>query len=265
MSDVVSIVAAGSAAELGLVLFSLLATWALTVALRRRGVEPIQPRRADRAVVLHECTYLAVNMAASLLLLGLMARLWAAGAIRVRLDRPTFVSVSSEIVLYLAGLDVYTYAVHRLMHTRPLYRRFHAAHHRSRAPSALTAFSFHPVEWLALGLYLPLAMTAIDCHVITLAIVSVLQGFLNTLPHCGYEVAPRGWYQNPVSRLFVTTFYHELHHQRTTCNYGTLTTVWDRLLGTIPADFEQQFAAMKDRGSGRRCAPQPLESRSEHP
>jgi lathosterol oxidase len=249
MSDVVAMVAAGGAGELGLCLFSLAVTWALTAVVRRRGGRPIQAQRPGRAVVLHEITYLSINMAATLLLLGLTAGLWAAGVIHLRFDRPTVLSVSGEIVLYLAGLDVYTYAVHRLMHTRLLYRHVHTVHHRSRAPSALTAFSFHPVEWLILGLYFPLALAAFDYHVVTLAVVSVLQGFLNTLPHCGYEYAPRGWYKNRVSRLFLTAFFHELHHQRTTCNYGTVTTLWDRLLGTVPADFEEQFAAMKDRCS----------------
>ena len=265
MSDVTFMVLAGGAAQIAVLEFSLATTWALTATLRRRGVLPIQPPRASRSVVLHEIKYLSINLTASLLLIGVGARLGATGLVHVRLDRPPVLSAVSEIVLYLAGLDVYTYAVHRLMHTRWLYRHVHSVHHRSRTPSALTAFSFHPVEWLLLGLYVPLSLAAFDYHAVTLAVVFVLQGFLNTLPHCGYELAPRGWYENPVSKLFATTFYHDLHHQRTTCNYGTLTTLWDRLLGTIPADFEQQFAAMKDHDSRRRCAPHPLENRSEHP
>jgi Delta7-sterol 5-desaturase len=263
MSDVAFMVLAGGAAQFALFLFSLSATWALTATLRRRGITPIQQRRAGRAVVLHEIKYLSFNLGATLLLIGLSACLWAAGIIHIRLDRPTVLSAASEIVVHLAGLDVYTYAVHRLMHTRWLYRHVHSVHHRSRAPSALTAFSFHPVEWLLLGLYIPLSMTAIDYHLVTLAVVAVLQGFLNTMPHCGHECAPRGWYENPVSKIFATAFYHDLHHQRTTCNYGTVTTLWDRLLGAVPADFEKQFAAMKDRTSPGRRAPAPLRDASE--
>ncbi len=249
MSDVTSMVLAGGAAQLALLLFSLSTTWALTATLRRWGMTPIQPRRASRAVVLHEIKYVSINLAAALLLIVLGARLGAAGLIHVQLDRPTVLSAVGEVVLYLAGFDVYMYAVHRLMHTRWLYRHVHSVHHRSRAPSSFTAYSFHPVEWLLLGLYLPLSLVMFDYHAVTLAVVAALQGFLTTLQHCGYELAPRGWYENPVSRLFVTTFYHDLHHQRTTCNYGTFTTLWDRLLGTVPADFEEQFAAMKDRAS----------------
>jgi Delta7-sterol 5-desaturase len=249
VSDVTSMALSGGAAQLALLLFSLSTTWWLTATLRRRGVVPIQPLRAGRAVVLHEIKYVSINLAAALLLIGLGARLGAAGLVHVRLDRPTVLSAGSEIVLYLAGFDVYMYAVHRLMHTRWLYRHVHSVHHRSRAPSAFTAYSFHPVEWLLLGLYLPLSLVMLDYHAVTLAVVAALQGFLTTLQHCGYELAPRGWYDNPVSKLFVTTFYHDLHHQRATCNYGTFTTLWDRLLGTVPADFEEQFAAMKDRAS----------------
>jgi sterol desaturase/sphingolipid hydroxylase (fatty acid hydroxylase superfamily) len=249
MSDVTFMILVGGAAQIALLLFALFTTWALTATLRRRGMTPIQPPRAGRSAVLHEIKYLSINLTASLLLVGLGARLGAGGILRVRLDRPTVLSAVSELVLYLAGLDVYTYAVHRLMHTRWLYRHVHSVHHRSRTPSALTAFSFHPVEWLLLGLYIPLSLVTFDYHAVTLAAVVALQGFLNTLPHCGYELAPRGWYGNPILKLFATTFYHDLHHQRPTCNYGTLTTLWDRLLGTVPADFEEQFAVLKDRGS----------------
>ena len=216
---------------MGLVLFSLLVTWALTAALRRRGVRPFQPHRPGRAVVIHERQYLAINRVATLLLIGLTAYLWSAGVVRLRLDRPGLLSFAAEMGLYLAGLDVYTYGVHRLMHTRFLYRHVHTVHHGSRAPNALTAFSFHPFEWLVLGLYFPLSLMTFDYHVVTLAVVSVLQGFLTTMPHCGYEYASRGWYRNRVSRLLLIAFFHELHHQRTTCNYGTITTLWDRLLG----------------------------------
>ena len=225
MPDLVLIVAVGGALQLALIVFSLLTTWALTAVLRRRGVRRIQPLAAGPAVLVHELTYLSINMVASLLIIGITASLWADGVVDIRFDQPTLLSIAGEIVLYLVGLDIYTYAIHRLMHTRWLFRHIHAVHHRSRAPSALTAYSFHPAEWLVLGLYFPLSLTMVDYHLVTLAIVTVLQSFMNTMPHCGYEYAPRGWYEHRISRLFLTAFFHELHHERVTCNYGTVTTL----------------------------------------
>lgn len=254
MSDlavVAAVVAVGGLLNLGLVLGSLRVTAALVAALRRRGVRPIHPRAAGAALARHELTYLSLNMATSLGIIGLTAWLWTRGAVVVRPEAPGVLAFAGELVLYLACFDAYTHAVHRWMHTRWLYRHVHAVHHRSRAPSALTAYSFHPAEWALLGLHFPLALTLVDYHLVTLAVIFVLQGLMNTLPHCGYEYAPRGWYAHPVSRLFLTAFFHEQHHQRVTCNYGTFTTLWDRLLGSMPADFERQFAAMKDRCCGR--------------
>lgn len=48
--------------------------------------------------------------------------------------------------------DVYFYATHRLLHTRPLYKWVHSWHHRAHNPSPWTAFSFHPVEALVQAL-----------------------------------------------------------------------------------------------------------------
>ena len=42
--------------------------------------------------------------------------------------------------------DTWFYWTHRLLHTRPLYARVHALHHRSTVPTAFTGYSFHVAE-----------------------------------------------------------------------------------------------------------------------
>lgn len=51
-----------------------------------------------------------------------------------------------SIPLMILAHDAYFYWTHRLMHTRALFRRFHAVHHLSRNPTPWTAYAFHPYE-----------------------------------------------------------------------------------------------------------------------
>jgi len=146
---------------------------------------------------------------------------------------PTAARLVCEVVLYVVLFDAYFYALHRLLHTRVLYRAVHAAHHRSRAPSVLTALAFHPVEGLLIVAFMPVTMWLIPIHLASLVVVA---GFLSgsiLLAHSGWDVFPAWWDRVPVLNWYVTPGRHHAHHARRDRNYSATLSIFDRAFGTL--------------------------------
>lgn len=250
MRELAKTIAAASVLQVVTILVVFAMSWLATSFFRRVGIKKIQERSPSPAVVRGEIKFTIINTVASLGLIASTIYLHQRHIVKIAVGEISIGRLFLQSIIYFLCMDIYTYAVHRIMHTRYLYKKFHSVHHRSRVPHVLTSFSFHPVEWLSLGIFFPLVLIIYEFHIYTIVLVSAIQFFTNTLPHCGYEYAPRWWYKNRISKWFLTAFYHDVHHQEASCNYGTVTTVWDHLLGTVPKDFEARFAAMKARTSG---------------
>ena len=120
--------------------------------------------------------------------------------------------------------DAHFYLVHRLLHTRWLYRPVHALHHKNVDIGPWSGMSMHPVEHLLYlsGVLLHWVVLSHPLH----AIFHLQQtGLAPALGHVGFhkletkegKVFPIG------QRLF-----HFLHHRSFECNYGGD--------GTVPID-----------------------------
>jgi sterol desaturase/sphingolipid hydroxylase (fatty acid hydroxylase superfamily) len=208
-----------------LVLFVVLRP--LTAPLR------IQKVGFDARVLRHELLYSALTLGASAAAIG-----WLWDGLRAG-GRLTFAAggappwvVAAEFAVYFFAFDLYFYALHRLMHWGPVYRLVHAHHHRSTAPNPLTAFSFHPLEGVLTGGFLPVFLAAFEVHRESLALIGGFQPLMSIYVHCGHELAPRFWRRARATRWLLTPLFHDLHHQRFHCNYGGFTTLWDRAFGT---------------------------------
>ena len=132
----------------------------------------------------------------------------------------------------LLAYDAYIYGAHRLLHWGPLYRHVHSVHHRSTAPSAATAFAMHPIETIVNMAFLPvfLAVTPVNFYGATLA---GLYMQANTIVlHGGYEVFP-AWWRSSMGQLLPSVRFHDTHHAAGRGNYGIITTIWDRVFGTV--------------------------------
>jgi lathosterol oxidase len=126
------------------------------------------------------------------------------------------------------------------MHTRALYWA-HKVHHRSVAPDPLSAFSFHPLEGLLTGGFIVLMAIVFHVHVYTLIAANAYGIITSVLIHSGYEVFPRWWYENRLSRWYITPTFHDRHHSRFRYNFGGFLTVWDRLFGTTDPNFDAEY------------------------
>jgi Delta7-sterol 5-desaturase len=198
----------------------------------------IQRRVPDAAVRSAERRFTCASLAVWLLAGAATTVLAMRGDLSVGLGAPHPGTILVEVVLVVLGFEAYFYGVHRLLHTRTLFRSIHSVHHRSKTPRMLSALSLHPIEALLIAGFLPAAMVAAELHVASIAISSLYLSVSIALAHCGYELFPRGFSRVPVLGWYVTPLVHDAHHSRVDVNYGATLNLFDRLLGTFRAPGE---------------------------
>ncbi|MEM9457705.1 MAG: sterol desaturase family protein [Myxococcota bacterium] len=161
-----------------------------------------------------------------------------------------------SIALLIVGQDAYIYWTHRWIHHKAVFRRVHAVHHRSSSPNPFTSYSVNWLEGMIHGAYLPLMALCLPLHLWAVAVFLMFMMLMNTYLHLGYELLPQGFARHPVTRWLTTSTYHNLHHQRSRCNYAPYFTWWDRLLGTIHPDY----VTIYERVTAEPLLPEPTPS-----
>ncbi len=132
------------------------------------------------------------------------------------------------------GMDLVSYIWHRANHVVPFLWRFHQAHHSDLDYTVTTALRFHPGELL---LALPVRLLAVVVLGVPIAGVIAFEvtfAFANFYVHGNIDLPLK--VERTLGRLFVTPALHRRHHSREArlldTNYGTIFTIWDRLLGS---------------------------------
>ena len=200
--------------------------------------ETIQRRVPDPDVRRDEWRF-ARSSVAILLIAGTATTILAmTERLRVGLEPIGHAMLLLQLVLVVVGFEAYYYAIHRLLHTRMLFRRVHAVHHRSKSPRLLSALSWHPVEAMLIAGYLPVVMAVTELHLGAIASASVFLSTSIALAHSGREIVPPALHRVPVLGWWVTPLVHDAHHARSDVNYGASLNLFDRLLGTFRAPEE---------------------------
>jgi sterol desaturase/sphingolipid hydroxylase (fatty acid hydroxylase superfamily) len=137
----------------------------------------------------------------------------------------------AKLAAITLGVDAYMYFKHLLLHTRPFFA-FHSQHHGFPNPTPFAAFAVAPVE-AALTFAPVLALCLPAAPVWAHAYAAWTAGFvaLNLYLHSGVEVAALEWL---LRRLALnSSAFHNVHHESGgSSNYGELSFLWDRILGT---------------------------------
>ncbi|MEZ4931172.1 MAG: sterol desaturase family protein [Saprospiraceae bacterium] len=137
--------------------------------------------------------------------------------------------------------------MHRAIHQPSLFKIIHKVHHQSHNPTPWAAFSFHPLEaFLEIG-FLPIIVCLLPLHPLAIVLFSLWSILFNVMGHLGYEIFPKGFTQHPIFKWFNTPTHHNLHHQRSNCNYGLYFNFWDRVMQTNHKKYHEIF----DEISGR--------------
>lgn len=158
-----------------------------------------------------------------------------------------------SIVFMIFAHDAYFYWTHRLMHHPRLFRLFHLVHHRSVNPTPYTSFSFHPLEAIVEFGIVPIIALFIPMHPSALLIFTLWSIAFNILGHTGYEMSPAGFTRHWLFKWINTPTHHNMHHEKSRCNYSLYFNIWDRLMGTNHPDYDAAFERIKARTTAQRA------------
>jgi lathosterol oxidase len=219
---------------------------------RRLRALKIQPRDATGRDVRREVLYSLSSIAVFSLVGVLVFLMYRAGWGKLYLDigRHGWGGLAISTVLLILAHDAYFYWTHRLMHWKPLFPVVHRIHHLSHTPTPWAAFSFHPIEALVQAAIFPLFMLVVPVHPLAALVWLLYMTVMNVLGHCGFEILPSGFTRHPLSRWHNTAVHHDLHHHHVHCNFGLYYNLWDRLMGTNHARYDEEFEAVKARAEG---------------
>jgi sterol desaturase/sphingolipid hydroxylase (fatty acid hydroxylase superfamily) len=143
--------------------------------------------------------------------------------------------------------DTYFYWTHRIMHHKSLFNIMHLVHHKSTNPSPWAAYAFHPLESIVeVGIFVVFLFT-IPVHKSHIAIFFLLSIIYNIYGHLGWELYPKGFSQSRIGKWINTSVNHNQHHKYFKGNYGLYFLFWDRVMGTIRADYDEAFEEVKNR------------------
>ena len=139
-------------------------------------------------------------------------------------------------------MDFIFYVWHLLNHEVPLFWRFHRVHHSDLNMDVSTATRFHIGE-LAISAVLKIGIIYfIGADLLSIFIFESLLVLTAQFQHSSLATPP--WFEKAFWVLFVPPSMHRIHHsvkiaERDT-NYGTIFSVWDRMLGTLLRDVDQE-------------------------
>jgi sterol desaturase/sphingolipid hydroxylase (fatty acid hydroxylase superfamily) len=139
-----------------------------------------------------------------------------------------------QLGLGIAGLDLFAYFAHVLLHKIPLGWRFHRVHHSEPEVDVTTALRQHPGETLWRLFWQMLGVAVFGLPFWIMPVYLGLSSMNALLEHANLRVDDR--LDRLLRSLIVTPNMHKIHHSRhvseTDSNYSNIFSVWDRLCGT---------------------------------
>jgi len=154
---------------------------------------------------------------------------------------PSVGRLTVEMIICAFLYDFFFYFIHRLMHTKWLYKNVHYVHHSSRTSMTLTQSYFHPLDFFFSLLAAGLPPFLISNHVVTTAAWLLVISFESLTAHSGYDLP-----------IFPDPGPHDFHHSHPArpANFGSFFLVWDRLLGTF--EPYQQYLHEKNHATPKK-------------
>ncbi len=138
---------------------------------------------------------------------------------------------TSFVISFLVH-DTYFYWLHRTLHTKWLYKRFHSIHHKSIYPTPLAAFAFNASEAILESCFFPIILFFLPIHYSVIMIFAAFSLIMNAYGHLGHDVLPEQIQDGPVLKHINHPTHHGWHHRHHRGNYGFYLKWWDKAMGT---------------------------------
>jgi len=136
-----------------------------------------------------------------------------------------------QLAAFVVFNNVYSYATHRLLHTKALIR-FHGVHHRSVRVTPFSSYSVHAVEAVVIAGTLPLFMLIVPLGVAAASVLHIVGMVYTTCIHSNYDLMPALSDEHWFKKLINHPTYHRHHHTLGNVNYGFTNRVMDILFAT---------------------------------
>lgn len=147
-----------------------------------------------------------------------------------------------KVILGVLFLDFAIYIWHLLNHVVPLLWRFHRVHHCDLNMDVSTANRFHLGEILLSGLVRLAVIQTFGIPVLAYVLFEILVNLSIQFHHSSIRVNQA--FERIWVLLFVPPFLHRIHHsvkiRERDSNYGVILSLWDRLLGTLVTEVDQE-------------------------
>ena len=212
---------------------------------RKIGTREYKPGQFRKEVIWSLITAVSFSVTAAL-----TVWLWQQGYTQVYTDIHAYPLWWLPLSLLISMLidETYYYWLHRLLHLPGMFKKIHRIHHLSSVASPWTAFAFHPVEGLLLGIILPLTLMIVPMHPVVILIQLVMMTFSSVISHLDIEIFPRQFHKHPIGKWLIGATHHSLHHRQFKYNYGLYLTCWDKWEKTESPAFHTTFESATGDG-----------------
>jgi len=141
------------------------------------------------------------------------------------------------VVIGVLILDFAQYLQHRTVHRFSLLWRIHRMHHADFDYDLTTGFRFHPFEGLFATFWRMATIALFGIPIIAVLVAELLLITTNYFVHANARLPLS--LDRMLRRLIVTPDLHRVHHSiernETDSNFGSVLSIWDRMLGTYIA------------------------------
>jgi sterol desaturase/sphingolipid hydroxylase (fatty acid hydroxylase superfamily) len=146
-----------------------------------------------------------------------------------------------KLLATIAFMDLMLYIWHLLNHEVPFLWRFHRVHHSDLNMDVSTATRFHIGELFISAIIKVSLVFFLGASIAGVVIFESALVLCAQFHHSSVKVP--GWFEKLFWVLFVPPSMHRIHHsvvikERNT-NYGTILSTWDRWLGTLLTNVDQ--------------------------